>query len=165
MQHRLPPPCTSAGWDDYVTCTRCDYTTYVRKRALGHDLFGEWTHNADDAHTTACLRGCGYGRTEDCTLYCYAILADDVRTEFSLCPVCGDVIEPLAGVKLPVEGASAEALTEALPEGALVVRMGALESGEMLLSVVFEADGDASFTPDFGDSGSSALLIRLIPLA
>lgn len=79
--------------------------------------------------------------------------------------MCGDVIEPLAGAKLPVEGASEKALIEALPEGALVVRMGALESGDMLLSVVFEADGDASFTLDFGDSGSSALLIRLIPLA
>lgn len=30
------PICTEKGWDAYVTCTRCDYTTYVEKGALGH---------------------------------------------------------------------------------------------------------------------------------
>ena len=32
------PTCTEIGWDAYVTCTRCDYTTYVEKEALGHDM-------------------------------------------------------------------------------------------------------------------------------
>jgi len=31
------PTCTETGWDAYVTCSRCDYTTYVEKAALGHD--------------------------------------------------------------------------------------------------------------------------------
>ena len=31
------PTCTEIGWDAYVTCTRCDYTTYVEIPALGHD--------------------------------------------------------------------------------------------------------------------------------
>ncbi len=31
------PTCTEIGWDAYVTCSRCDYTTYVEKEALGHD--------------------------------------------------------------------------------------------------------------------------------
>ena len=37
------PTCTEIGWDAYVTCSRCDYTTYVEKEALGHD---EVSHNA-----------------------------------------------------------------------------------------------------------------------
>lgn len=31
------PTCTEIGWDAYVTCSRCDYTTYEEKEALGHD--------------------------------------------------------------------------------------------------------------------------------
>lgn len=30
------PTCTAVGWDDYVTCSRCSYTTYVEKEALDH---------------------------------------------------------------------------------------------------------------------------------
>ena len=29
--------CTEIGWNEYDTCTRCDYTTYVELPALGHD--------------------------------------------------------------------------------------------------------------------------------
>ena len=31
------PTCTEIGWDAYVTCSRCDYTTYAEKEKLGHD--------------------------------------------------------------------------------------------------------------------------------
>lgn len=37
------PTCTGIGWDAYVTCSRCDYTTYKEKTALGHDFFEDWT--------------------------------------------------------------------------------------------------------------------------
>ena len=30
------PTCTEYGWDEYVTCTSCDYSTYVMLPALGH---------------------------------------------------------------------------------------------------------------------------------
>ncbi len=30
--------CTENGWDAYVTCSRCSYTTKVEKEALGHDM-------------------------------------------------------------------------------------------------------------------------------
>ena len=30
------PTCTEIGWDEYVTCSRCDYSTYVEKEALNH---------------------------------------------------------------------------------------------------------------------------------
>ena len=32
------PTCTTIGWDAYETCSRCDYSTYVEKSALGHDI-------------------------------------------------------------------------------------------------------------------------------
>ena len=38
VQHEAKAPtCTTIGWDAYETCSRCDYTTYVEKIALGHD--------------------------------------------------------------------------------------------------------------------------------
>ena len=37
------PTCTAIGWDAYVTCSRCDYTTYAEKSALGHDYNTEFT--------------------------------------------------------------------------------------------------------------------------
>ena len=37
------PSCTAIGWGAYVSCTRCDITTYVEKAALGHD---EVSHTA-----------------------------------------------------------------------------------------------------------------------
>ena len=32
------PSCTEIGWDEYVTCSKCGYTTYLERSALGHDL-------------------------------------------------------------------------------------------------------------------------------
>lgn len=32
------PTCTEIGWDAYVTCSRCEYTTYAEKAKLGHDF-------------------------------------------------------------------------------------------------------------------------------
>ena len=32
------PTCTEVGWDAYQTCSRCVYSTYAEKAALGHDL-------------------------------------------------------------------------------------------------------------------------------
>ncbi len=34
--------CTAAGWDAYVSCSKCDYTTYVEIPAPGHE-WSEWT--------------------------------------------------------------------------------------------------------------------------
>ena len=31
------PTCTEIGWNEYDTCTRCEYTTYAELPALGHD--------------------------------------------------------------------------------------------------------------------------------
>ena len=63
------PNCTEIGWDAYDTCTRCDYTTYVEKDALGHDL-GEWvettkpTCTEKGVETQSCSR-CDHVETRD----------------------------------------------------------------------------------------------------
>ena len=145
--------CTEIGWDAYETCSRCDYSTYAKKPALGH-WYGEWTPNADGTNSASCLRD-AYEHTVDCVRFSHVLTAEDVRTEFVLCPVCGEVseirmidengevVETREAVRLLlVEDAKAEALTERLPGGELVVRMGALESGEQLMSVVFEWGGE-----------------------
>ena len=145
--------CTEIGWDAYETCSRCDYSTYAKKPALGH-WYGEWTPNADGTNSASCLRD-AYEHTVDCVRFSHVLTAEDVRMEFVLCPVCGEVseirmidengevVETHEAVRLLlVEDAKAEALTERLPGGELVVRMGALESGEQLMSVVFEWGGE-----------------------
>ena len=192
VQHDAQAPtCTEIGWDAYETCSRCDYSTYAEKPALGHDYaakttkptctkkgytthtctrcqdsyrdaivsalghwYGEWAPNADGTNSAACLRD-AYEHTVDCVRFSFVLTAEDVRTEFVLCPVCGEVseirlidengevVETREAVRLLlVEDAKAEALTERLPGGELVVRMGALESGEQLMSVVFEWGGE-----------------------
>ena len=192
VQHDAQAPtCTEIGWDAYETCSRCDYSTYAEKPALGHDYaakttkptctkkgytthtctrcqdsyrdaivsalghwYGEWAPNADGTNSAACLRD-AYEHTVDCVRFSFVLTAEDVRTEFVLCPVCGEVseirlidengevVETREAVRLLlVEDAKAEALTECLPEGELVVRMGALESGDVLMSVAFEIGGE-----------------------
>ena len=191
VQHDAQAPtCTEIGWDAYETCSRCDYSTYAEKPALGHDYaakttkptctkkgytthtctrcqdsyrdaivsalghwYGEWTPNADGTNSASCLRD-AYEHTVDCVRFSFVLAAEDVRTEFVLCPVCGEVseirlidengevVETREAVRLLlVEDAKAEALTERLPGGELVVRMGALENGERGMSVVFELSG------------------------
>ena len=190
VQHDAQAPtCTEIGWDAYETCSRCDYSTYAEKPALGHDYaakttkptctkkgytthtctrcqdsyrdaivsalghwYGEWAPNADGTNSAACLRD-AYEHTVDCVRFSFVLAAEDVRTEFVLCPVCGEVseirlidengevVETREAVRLLVEDAKAEALTKGLPGGELVVHMGALESGEVLMSVVFEWSG------------------------
>ena len=183
--------CTEIGWAAYATCSRCDYSGYAEKPALGHDYaakttkptctkkgytthtctrcqdsyrdeivsalghwYGEWMPNADGTNSASCLRD-AYEHTVDCVRFSFVLTAEDVRTEFVLCPVCGEVseirlidengevVETREAVRLLlVEDAKAEALTECLPEGELVVRMGALESGDVLMSVAFEIGGE-----------------------
>ena len=185
------PTCFHVGWDAYETCSRCDYSTYAEKPALGHDYaakttkptctkkgytthtctrcqdsyrdeivsalghwYGEWMPNADGTNSASCLRD-AYEHTVDCVRFSFVLTAEDVRTEFVLCPVCGEVseirlidengevVETREAVRLLlVEDAKAEALTECLPEGELVVRMGAPESGDVLMSVAFEIGGE-----------------------
>ena len=36
------PTCTENGWNSYVTCSNCDYSTYVEVPSRGGHEFGEW---------------------------------------------------------------------------------------------------------------------------
>ena len=145
------PTCTEKGYTTH-TCTRCQdsYQDEIVS-ARGH-WYGEWMPNADGTNSASCLRD-AYEHTVDCVRFSFVLTAEDVRTEFVLCPVCGEVseirlidengevVETREAVRLLVEDAKAEALTKRLPAGELVVRMGELESGELLMSVAFEIGG------------------------
>ena len=133
------PTCTEPGWSAYITCKRCDYTTYQELPALGH-LYGEWISNADGTDTSSCVRGCGSRKTVVRTnITAMLPTAKATAAEITLSPVSGEVSD---GTKLAlVEDATAEAVNKRLPAGEAIVRMGALESGDTLLSVAFESDG------------------------
>lgn len=160
--------CTETGWDDYDTCSRCDYKartinptctedgctrhactrcgdTFTDRRAekLWH-WFGEWIPDADGTHNALCLReGCGYTGMVFCTPLEFVLTAEDEDAPFSLtlCPVCGEYAD---GARLAlIEDAAAEAETaeDALPAGELTLRMGALGNGHVVMSVGFEYEG------------------------
>lgn len=40
--------CTEIGWDEYVACSRCDYTTYSELAATGHSYGTEWKSDKDN---------------------------------------------------------------------------------------------------------------------
>ena len=95
------PTCTEIGWDAYVTCSRCDYSTYAEKTSLGHD---EVPHEAKaptcteigwDAYVT-CSR-CDYSTYAEKTSLGHSYspvvtpptcTADGYTTH--TCPACGD---------------------------------------------------------------------------
>ena len=135
------PACTEGGYTIY-TCANCgDRYTANETSPRGH-WFGEWSANGDDTHSALCRRnGCGHTGTTDCAWFDGKLLAQqaDEAYVFTFCPVCGEVGD---GARLPlVEAAKAGALTETLPRGELVLRMGELANGETILSVGFEYSG------------------------
>ena len=63
------PTCTEVGWDAYVTCSRCDYSTKVEKEALGHyyeSVVTAPTCNKGGITTNTCSK-CGDSYTTDST--------------------------------------------------------------------------------------------------
>ena len=132
------PNCTEVGWNAYDTCSRCALSTYTELAAWGH-WYAEWTPNANATHTASCKRSCSHQRTVGCAPFTFALLTGDERTEYTLCPVCGELGD---GTCLALaEAAAAEAVTRKLPAGEAVVRMGALENGQTVMSVAFEYSG------------------------
>ena len=135
------PACTEGGYTIY-TCINCgDRYTANETSPRGH-WFGEWSANGDDTHSALCRRnGCKHTGTTACAWFDGQLLMQqaDEAYAFTFCPVCGEVSD---GARLPlVEAAKAEALTETLPRGELVLRMGELANGETILSVGFEYSG------------------------
>ena len=145
-----PATCTAEGYTTY-TCTRCGDSYRGKKVPALQHWYAEWTPNGDATHAAPCKRDCDKIGSADCAAVAWAVLTGEVRTEFTLCPVCGEIRQAVAigeeriplndAQLLLVEDAAAEALTERLPAGEIVVRMGALPNGELLMSVAFEISG------------------------
>ena len=167
------PTCTEVGWEAYDTCSRCDYTTYVELPALGHDYqaeiiprtceddgytlhtctrcadryadtiiphcghwYGEWSANGDGTQRAECLRGgCHDEKTVDCEIIELPAL------NISLCLVCGTVSD---GSKLALTSASVKIISGRIPHGEALLRVGALASGEKLLTVGYVYGGQLS---------------------
>ena len=78
------PACTEIGWDEYVTCSRCDYTTYNEIPATDH-IFGKWITVTEVTSTEAGLQQrtckCGEVETRDMSFvydaYGYSDLANN----------------------------------------------------------------------------------------
>ena len=84
------PTCTAIGWDAYVTCSRCDYTTYAEKAALGHD---EIAHEAK-APTCTEIGWDAYVTCSRCDYTTYvekAKLGHDEIAHESKAPTCTEI--------------------------------------------------------------------------
>ena len=136
------PTCTKGGYTTY-TCLECGVSYTANETAARGHYYGEWSFNGDDTHSAACVRsGCGHVGTTACEQFDWQLFMWDMEDEpayaFAFCPVCGEVDD---GARLLLAEARAEALTERLPRGEIVLRMGELENGEAVMSVGFEYSG------------------------
>ena len=98
------PTCTEIGWEAYVTCSRCDYTTYVEKAKLGHDYKAEVTAPTctDKGYTTHTCTRCNdtytdsevaaNGHTEVIDAAVSATCTTAGKTEGKHCSVCNEVL-------------------------------------------------------------------------
>ena len=135
------PTCTADGYT-VSTCARCSESFTVNEgEKLGH-WFGEWQPDGN-RHRADCLRsGCGYTSHTDCNLMDCRLPGKEATVVFQLCPVCG---KRSSGAQLAlVENSSVAVMTDRLPAGEAVVRMGEGTDDILLLSVAFETAGRLS---------------------
>lgn len=135
------PTCTADGYT-VSTCARCSESFTVNEgEKLGH-WFGEWQPDGN-RHRADCLRsGCGYTSHTDCILMDCRLPGKEATVVFQLCPVCG---KRSSGAQLAlVENISVAVMTDRLPAGEAVVRMGEGAYDTLLLSVAFETAGRLS---------------------
>lgn len=135
------PTCTADGYT-VSTCARCSESFTVNEgEKLGH-WFGEWQPDGN-RHRADCLRsGCGYTSHTDCNLMDCRLPGKEATVVFQLCPVCG---KRSSGAQLAlVENSSVAVMTDRLPAGEAVVRMGEGADDTLLLSVAFETAGRLS---------------------
>ena len=134
----VQPACMEKGCV-LLVCSRCsDSNIDTMIPALGH-WYGEWTPNGDNTHSAVCRReGCKHTGSMGCeTVACRLLMTEAEDYVATVCPICGAVSD---GVQLALAGEAA-AKAERLPQGELVVRLGALQNGERMLSVAFEYAG------------------------
>lgn len=141
VSQTFAPTCTADGYT-VSTCARCSESFTVNEgEKLGH-WFGEWQPDGN-RHRADCLRsGCGYTSHTDCNLMDCRLLGKEATVVFQLCPVCG---KRSSGAQLAlVENSSVAVMTDRLPAGEAVVRMGEGTDDTLLLSVAFETAGRLS---------------------
>lgn len=141
VSQTFAPTCTADGYT-VSTCARCSESFTVNEgEKLGH-WFGEWQPDGN-RHRADCLRsGCGYTSHTDCNLMDCRLPGKEATVVFQLCPVCG---KRSSGAQLAlVENSSVAVMTDRLPAGEAVVRMGEGADDTLLLSVAFETAGRLS---------------------
>lgn len=141
VSQTFAPTCTADGYT-VSTCARCSESFTVNEgEKLGH-WFGEWQPDGN-RHRADCLRsGCGYTSHTDCILMDCRLPGKEATVVFQLCPVCG---KRSSGAQLAlVENSSVAVMTDRLPAGEAVVRMGEGVDDTLLLSVAFETAGRLS---------------------
>ena len=141
VSQTFAPTCTADGYT-VSTCARCSESFTVNEgEKLGH-WFGEWQPDGN-RHRADCLRsGCGYTSHTDCNLMDCRLPGKEATVVFQVCPVCG---KRSSGAQLAlVENSSVAVMTDRLPAGEAVVRMGEGADDTLLLSVAFETAGRLS---------------------
>ena len=141
VSQTFAPTCTADGYT-VSTCARCSESFTVNEgEKLGH-WFGEWQPDGN-RHRADCLRsGCGYTSHTDCILMDCRLPGKEATVAFQFCPVCG---KRSSGAQLAlVENSSVAVMTDRLPAGEAVVRMGEGADDTLLLSVAFETAGRLS---------------------
>jgi len=141
VSQTFAPTCTADGYT-VSTCARCSESFTVNEgEKLGH-WFGEWQPDGN-RHRADCLRsGCGYTSHTDCNLMDCRLPGKEATVVFQVCPVCG---KRSSGAQLAlVENISVAVMTDRLPAGEAVVRMGEGTDDTLLLSVAFETAGRLS---------------------
>ena len=141
VSQTFAPTCTADGYT-VSTCARCSESFTVNEgEKLGH-WFGEWQPDGN-RHRADCLRsGCGYTSHTDCILMDCRLPGKEATVAFQFCPVCG---KRSSGAQLAlVENISVAVMTDRLPAGEAVVRMGEGADDTLLLSVAFETAGRLS---------------------
>ena len=141
VSQTFAPTCTADGYT-VSTCARCSESFTVNEgEKLGH-WFGEWQPDGN-RHRADCLRsGCGYTSHTDCILMDCRLPGKEATVAFQLCPVCG---KRSSGAQLAlVANISVAVMTDRLPAGEAVVRMGEGADDTLLLSVAFETAGRLS---------------------
>ena len=121
------PTCTQPGWNAYVTCKNCDYSTYAELPALGHNLT---SHAAKAATCTAIgwnayvtCSHCDYSTYEAIPMQPHTVVIDAAvpataaangLTEGSHCSVCGTVLQAQQTTDIVESGACGANVTYTL---------------------------------------------------
>ena len=150
--------CTENGWDVYDTCSRCDYTTYAERTALGHD-FTVQKHD-DTEHWMKC------SRCETVSGQAAHSYDDDSDTT---CGVCGYIrtVTPSAPTPSTPSAPSTPTITVPVTGSRDTVQVSAsVSNGTAAVKEIKEAElekigTDSSVTVDLSDLGQSVTGVKL----